>query len=65
MIAYKELEEDGLDYHIDTNEWVKDNLKLTIDDGIITFVRENENYHGINVRITSIEQLRIFLTFRR
>lgn len=65
MILVNELEEQAFEYYPDADEWVKGNLKLSIHDGIITFVRENDNYNGLNVWIYSAADLKLFLSFCR
>lgn len=63
MITNAELEKEGFSYLSDTAEWGKDNIKISIHDGVVAFIREGENYHGLSVRIQHITCLNLFLGF--
>jgi hypothetical protein len=66
MIATEKLGESGFKYSGYTRGWVHQDFQhITFDliDGVINHVRENDNYAGLSVNITTIRELLNFLKF--
>lgn len=62
MITVGEILQEGFEVGSLNETFVRGNITISHREGMVTFIREWDNYHGVNVKIRSIETLRTVLS---
>lgn len=61
MITAEEILEEGFEAG-PFGSFVRDGITISLHEGSVTFIREWDNFHGLNVKIRSIDTLKTVLS---